>query len=429
MSRNNKNREGYIDTKVGWIPEDWDSKSLKDIALIQTSNVDKKSYKNQRKVFLCNYMDVLDNEYIHQGIDFMNATASNEEILKFKLNPNDVLITKDSETREDIANTAVVTDEFDNLICGYHLSILRPKEKNICGTFIAKLLKERRIHHYFVTHANGVTRFGLTLNTLRNATVPIPPLSEQKKIAKILKTWDQAIELEEKQIEAKERLKRGLMQHLLTGKMRFPGFGKPISSWGIPKNWKEVPLSQFFKEKNERNHKNSISLILSCSKLYGIIAQSERFNKRIAAKDISRYKIVQKNDLVYDPMLLWDASIGFVKNYEEGVVSPAYSTFTYIGDKDIFEYFKQLIYSYELRYYYKIISQGTNRRRRKATSNAFLKLKIKLPTNHGELIKIRDTLCELDKEIIMLKKRKEAFQRQKQGLMQKLLTGEVRVKA
>jgi len=428
MTDRNANRPGYQKTKVGWIPEEWELRQLSSLSRIINSNVDKKTKDDEKPVILCNYLDVYENRLITDDIVFMRATASQSEIDKYSLHKNDVIITKDSETREDIANSAMVWQSIEDLLCGYHLTIIRPKKKLVDSLFLTYLIGYGKIHGYFVSHANGATRYGLTLSTIGGTKIPLPPLHEQQKIAEILSTWDRAIEQTQKLIDAKQRLKKGLMQQLLTGERRFPGFGKLVKNRMAPENWKAVPLSSFLKEKNEKNHKNGVSLVLSCSKLYGIIAQSERFDKRIAATDVSRYKIVRKGDLVYDPMLLWDASIGFVENYEQGVVSPAYSTFSFIGDEDTYEYLNQLIYSYELRHYYKVISQGTNRRRRKAPSNAFLKTIIRLPKNKQELIRIKETLVGMDEEIRFLENKFEALRKQKQGLMQKLLTGEVRVK-
>ncbi len=98
---------------------------MKFVAKIQSSNVDKKSFDDEIPVFLCNYVDVYKNEFINDSIPFMKATATEKEIEKFILNEDDVLITKDSETPDDIANPAFVKKEFKNVICGYHLAQIR----------------------------------------------------------------------------------------------------------------------------------------------------------------------------------------------------------------------------------------------------------------------------------------------------------------
>ena len=206
------------------LPDGWIQKPLKEVAEIAFSGVNKKSRIDQKTVRLCNYMDVYSNDYITDDIDFMTATASDREIEKFTLQQGDVIITKDSETPDDIGVPTVVMENLYNVICGYHLALLRPKQNEIDGIFLAKELARDRVSNQFSRVANGVTRFGLTTDSVRNIQVNVPPLPEQKKIARILGTWDRAIDLTERLIEAKEKQKKGLMQHLLTGKMRFGEF-------------------------------------------------------------------------------------------------------------------------------------------------------------------------------------------------------------
>lgn len=103
-------------------------KPISEIAVITTSPVDKKSKKGESIVRLCNYTDVYNNREITQKIDFMMATASNNEIEKFSLSEGDVIITKDSETPDDIAVPAYVAEIIPSLVCGYHLTILKPKK-------------------------------------------------------------------------------------------------------------------------------------------------------------------------------------------------------------------------------------------------------------------------------------------------------------
>jgi type I restriction enzyme S subunit len=161
--------------------------------------------------------------------------------------------------------------------------------------------------------------------------------------------------------------------------------------------------------------------------LYGIIDQEERFGKRLASENTSNYKVVLRGDLVYDPMLLWDASIGFVNKYDEGLVSPAYATFSFKGDKTDREFLESSFDGHYMRHMYKIISQGTNTRRRKAPADDFLEIPIKLPPK-AERQKIAAVLNTADQEVVQLKDQLAALRRQKQGLMQVLLTGRVRVK-
>ena len=198
----------------------WPIRKLRDIADIRVSNVDKKVHKTETTVRLCNYMDVYVNDYITNEIDFMQASASTNEIQRFSLKRGDVIITKDSETPDDIGVPAVVSDEIEHLVCGYHLCLIRPNTGDLNPIYLAKQLATSKIAQYFAIHANGSTRFGLPINAIENIALPFPPRSEQMMIAKILFTADKVIEQTGELLAEQQRIKTGLMQELLTGKVR-----------------------------------------------------------------------------------------------------------------------------------------------------------------------------------------------------------------
>jgi type I restriction enzyme S subunit len=206
-------------TVLGVYPKEWAIQRLSDVAEIRFSNVDKKSKPSEQPVLLCNYVDVFNNDYIHNDMGFMEASATEDEVAKFALEEEDVIITKDSETREDIAAACVVVEDLENVLCGYHLAILRPR-RCVSGFFLKEALLSSNVHRQFVKLANGVTRFGLTLGAVRNALIPVPPIEEQRRIADVLRTSDQEIELLEQQRESLQYQKKGLMQRLLAGRVR-----------------------------------------------------------------------------------------------------------------------------------------------------------------------------------------------------------------
>ena len=198
---------------------DWKKVKLEAVCNVITSNVNKKTFNNEILVRLCNYMDVYKNFYITSELDFMEASATTSEIKKFQLKKNDVLLTKDSETSDDIANSACVVEDMDNVLCGYHLSILRPKAC-VKGPYLNYALHTPRIRYEFSRQANGVTRFGLTMQAYNKIEIPLPSLEKQKQIAETLSTAQQEINLLKQLSEKHKTQKRGLMQKLLTGDWR-----------------------------------------------------------------------------------------------------------------------------------------------------------------------------------------------------------------
>lgn len=174
---------------LNWIetlPESWEARPLRTASDYALSNVDKITADNEVPVRLCNYSDVYHNEMITLGIDFMQATATNDEINRFRLEVGDVIITKDSESWNDIGVPALVKETAPDLLCGYHLALLRPRGTQLVGAFLLRCLQANPIRIQLELAANGVTRFGLPKSAIGDIVLPIPPLSQQRAIADYL---------------------------------------------------------------------------------------------------------------------------------------------------------------------------------------------------------------------------------------------------
>lgn len=198
----------------------WKQVHLHEVSRVSFSGVDKKSEPGEQPVRLCNYMDVYRNATITNRIDFMNATATALEVERFSLQVGDVMITKDSETPDDIGVAAVVAEPLAGVLCGYHLALLRPEAAILDSGFLANLFGEPGIQYKLSTLANGATRYGLTNAAISNLRIPLPSLPEQQKIAAVLNAAEaEQVQLKD-QLAALRRQKQGLMQVLLTGKVR-----------------------------------------------------------------------------------------------------------------------------------------------------------------------------------------------------------------
>ena len=208
---------------LGDIPVHWEVKKLKYISNIQSSNVDKKSFDDEIEILLCNYNDVYKNEFIDDSFNFMKATATDKEIDKFILKQDDVLITKDSETPDDIANPAFVTQDFDNVICGYHLAHIRTNKNKLLGEFLFRLFQSKKLNSHFEVSANGVTRFGLPLDSITDVKIPFPSVEEQTQIVQHIesetKRIDTTISKIEKEIELLREYRTALISEVVTGKL------------------------------------------------------------------------------------------------------------------------------------------------------------------------------------------------------------------
>ncbi len=183
---------------LGNIPKHWVKGKIKNCFFLKPSNVDKKSYDDEISVELCNYVDVYYNDFITNDLAFMSATATAYEIKKFSLNIDDVLITKDSEDPMDIGVPALVKEIKPNLVCGYHLTMLRKRPCHVSGSFLFWALKYEAIAY--------------------------PELNEQNAIAiyldKACTNIDKTKETIAKQIKTLTQYRQSLIHECVTGKKR-----------------------------------------------------------------------------------------------------------------------------------------------------------------------------------------------------------------
>lgn len=195
----------YKDSGVEWlgdVPVGWEVRRQGAMANLRVSNVDKHVVEGEEPVRLCNYVDVYKNDLIEPGMRFSKGSARAEEVSQFQLIAGDVVITKDSESWEDIASPALVTHTEENLICGYHLAILRPLA-GISGSYLLRVTQSEPVADQYRVAAKGVTRFGLTHGGIRTVRIPVPPKEDQAVIVRYLDDVDSRIQ---RLIAAKERM-------------------------------------------------------------------------------------------------------------------------------------------------------------------------------------------------------------------------------
>ncbi len=211
---------------IGEVPEGWEVVRLKESSSVMMSNVDKKSHDGETEIRLCNYTDVYYRERITDDLDLMRASASLAQIRRLTLRQGDVLITKDSESPDDIAVPAVAADDLPGVVCGYHLALVRPSADRLSGFYLFRALQAAGAQAEFGLRANGVTRYGIPVSGFSTFPIPIPPLPTQKAIADYLDRETTKIDaLKAKVTEAIERLKEyrtSLISAAVTGQIEVP---------------------------------------------------------------------------------------------------------------------------------------------------------------------------------------------------------------
>jgi type I restriction enzyme S subunit len=174
---------------------------LEEIADVKLSNVDKKTSLNEKQVKLCNYTDVYNNWNITKDMTdtFMIASCNENEFEKFSLKKGQVAITKDSETPDDIGNSAYIADDFQNVVLGYHLALITPFEEKLNGRYLNYLLHTKHLQTYFENNAGGSgQRCSLALDCIKSIPVQIPDIATQTQLASVLSSLDKKIALNRK---------------------------------------------------------------------------------------------------------------------------------------------------------------------------------------------------------------------------------------
>ncbi len=245
--------DSYRDSGVEWlgeVPSHWEVRRLKHVAVVFPSNVDKKSQEGEITVRLCNYTDVYYNDVILNDPDFMVATATKDQIEKFTLRAGDTIITKDSETADDIGISAFVPRELPGVVCGYHLSMVRPIS-GTSGAFFKRFFDSAFAKASFAVRANGLTRVGLGQYAVDNVEVPFPPSPEQTVIATFLDREtakiDALVQEQRRLIDLLKEKRQAVISHAVTKGLdpSVPMKASGVEWLGeVPAHWAVMPLKR-----------------------------------------------------------------------------------------------------------------------------------------------------------------------------------------
>jgi len=314
--------------------------------------------------------------------------------------------------RGEIGCVAKVTKELVGANLTRGVALISPG-KNVAPDYLLWALRSEMVRIDIMKRVNGSALREIPILGLRRVKIPLPPLPEQRKIAGILGTWDEAIALAERRIEAARQRKKGLMQRLLTGRVRFPEFEG--------EEWREIRLGSVFTERKERGYEDLPLLSVTADE--GIIYRDELDRRDTSSADKSKYLRVCKGDIAYNTMRMWQGRSGVSRL--EGIVSPAYTVCKPKSsiDSDFMGYLFQLP---SVVYLFRRYSQGMVSDTWNLKFNHFAHIHIRIPEIR-EQRRIAAVLQACDREIELLTQKRDALQRQKKGLMQRLLTGQVRV--
>lgn len=393
--------EGYKNTLLGIIPNEWEVKKIKEIGQVLTGNTPATSEKENYgdSYLFVSPVDLSDLKYIKNTEKKLSLIGFEKSR---KLPKGAVLFTCigligkvgislcDLSCNQQI-NAIICNELMFNEYLYYELRIKASKIKLIAGEQVLPIINK---------------------SDFENVKILIPPLPEQRKIAEVLSTWDKAIEKQTLLVEKLELRKKGLMQQLLTGKKRLHGFNG---------EWKKEKLGKLFDERNETKMQSLPLLSITADK--GIISQTASEKKDTSNEDKSKYKRICPGDIGYNTMRMWQGRCALSKL--EGIVSPAYTIVSPHNDVNPF-YMEMLFKQPFMVYRFWTHSQGLVNDTLNCKYPAFSQVKVTIPKIE-EQNAIAEILSVCDNEITLAKQKLDTLRLQKKGLMQVLLTGKKRV--
>lgn len=260
--------------------------------------------------------------------------------------------------------------------------------------------------------------------------VPVPPVSQRVAIAEAMSPLTQYQGALEALLFALHARKRGLMQQLLTGKLRFPGEvgrgGWRATRFGqLPAEWAYPAIGEIAEEVVERAVRHPSAEVLSCSKYDGLVDSEIYFGKQVYSKDRSQYKVVRRGQFAFPANHIEEGSIGLLNHRDIGVVSPIYVVFQPSEEVEA-DFLYAVLKSDTHRHIFATATNSSVNRRGSLRWRDFARLHIPLPSR-SEQRRIAILLALLTKEIGLLERQLELFALQCRAVSEKLLSGEVQV--
>ncbi len=415
----NKGRHGYKKTKVGWIPQEWECVAIKEVCSQPVSGYSAKGtaeavYPNDSNIGVLKLSCIMEGYFNSNE----NKKVVQADIPKIKASiSKDTMLISRSNTEELVGIVCYVERDYPNLFLSDLIWQVSAKNAEILSIrWLTNLLLTKEYRRKIAARANGTSGSmkKITKRGFLTLLISLPPLPEQKKIAEILSAWDRAIEITNRLITNYELLKKGLMQQLLTGRMRFPEFDHEIhekhekKKGELPEGWKEVRLGRIcWIRKGVQLNKSTLSTNGQYPVINGGVEPSgftDKWNQKENTITISE----------------GGNSCGYINYITQKFWSGGHCyTLEEVSQDKLYLYYFLKFCEYKIMRLR--VGSGLPNIQKKDIHNYIITIP-SLP----EQTRIAAVLSTCDREIELLKKRQEKLKEQKKGLMQKLLTGEVR---
>lgn len=439
----------YKDSGIEWIgeiPEHWRWCRIKFVSEFQLSSVDRHIIDEEIPVSICHYPNVYYNEKIFEQTVLPPGTCSEKEREQYLVKGGDILVTKDSESPDDIGVPCLVAEDLENTVCGYHLGRYRFMCEVEPG-FGLRYLQSEYARAYFNTESNGITRYALGKDTLENVAILLPSREEQKKIFQYLdkkiSQIDSLIEKLERKIELLREYRTSLISLCVTKGLK-PNVQMKDSGieWigVIPIHWEVGKLKWQISENGggiwgediRDGHQGTIVIRSTEITINGVWDMSNPMLRLIPPNEFQKYSLIE-GDIVITKSSGSEKHIGksAVVNDEIANLFCCYSNFVQrIRLKDFLpRLYHYLLNSYIVREQYRYLTQSTTGLGNLNTKsiNDILLPYIPLDTQHDILDYLDERTTQIDSLIEKLDRKIILHKEYRQSLISNVVTGKVRV--
>ncbi len=271
----------------------------------------------------------------------------------------------------------------------------------------------------------------LDTSLLKSVDLALPPIREQRRIAHILSTWDQAIATAEQLLANSRTQKMLLAQQVLTGKTRLASFNasghrKNTPYGSIPGDWDYPQIGDIAEEISEKLGLAAPHPVLSCTKHKGLVDSLKYFKKQVFSVNTSTYKVVPRGCFVYATNHIDEGSIGYQDLYDAGLVSPMYTIFK-TTERAVDTYLFALLKTEHYRQIFASAINASVDRRGSLRWKDFQRIRVPLPPVEEQQA-IANVLAQSDREVELIKDQLRLLREEKSALMSQLLTGKRRVR-
>lgn len=391
----------FKQTEIGLIPEDWEIYDINNIGILSKGAGISKNESMTGKIPAIRYGEI----YTHHNNVLRNFNSWISVSVAFnstKIKCNDLLFTASGETKEEIGKCVAYIYNYD-AYAGGDIIILTPRNHHN-SIFLGYLMNSQIICKQKASKGQGDAVVHITANSLSKIKCPIPDSEEQNKIASALTSIDNLLLSLDKLIEKKKLIKQGAMQELLTGKKRLPGF---TGEW-IEKQVKDIGnigRGRVISQKEiKRSYQHKYPVYSSQTQNNGIMGYIDTY-------DFEGEYITWTTDGI-------NAGTVFYRN---GLFNCTNVCGTIKLHKDN-HLFVSMRLGLETNNYV-----STNLANPKLMNNVMKQIIIDLPETIEEQKAIASVLSSMDKEIESLENKKAKHEQIKQGMMQQLLTGKIRL--